>query len=147
MNAIQQLQQQRVLLQLEYQTEKEAYRRQTEERGVERLVKRGDAWYPLRIGRSYYNSLNQLCIEVFRTQDEEADCNFEFGRPVTFFLRKDDNGGTQQKFLKYFSFTGTVSYVDGDRMVVSVPTLRLSTCKAASSRLGCSCRSTRHRTR
>ena len=121
MNAIQQLQQQRVLLQLEYQTEKEAYRRQTEERGVERLVKRGDAWYPLRIGRSYYNSLNQLCIEVFRTQDEEADCNFEFGRPVTFFLRKDDNGGTQQKFLKYFSFTGTVSYVDGDRMVVSVP--------------------------
>jgi len=121
MNAIQQLQQQRVLLQLEYQTEKEAYRRQTEEWGVERLVKRGDAWYPLRIGRSYYNSLNQLCIEVFRTQDEEADCNFEFGRPVTFFLRKDDNGGTQQKFLKYFSFTGTVSYVDGDRMVVSVP--------------------------
>ena len=121
MNAIQQLQQQRVLLQLEYQTEKETYRRQTEEWGVERLVKRGDAWYPLRIGRSYYNSLNQLCIEVFRTQDEEADCNFEFGRPVNFFLRKDDNGGTQQKFLKYFSFTGTVSYVDGDRMVVSVP--------------------------
>ena len=113
MNAIQQLQQQRVLLQLEYQTEKEAYRRQTEEWGVERLVKRGDAWYPLRVGRSFYNSLNQLCLEVYRTTDQEADCNFEYGRPVVFF--------TSGETIKYFNFTGNVSYVDGDRMVVSVP--------------------------
>ena len=113
MNAIQQLQQQRVLLQLEYQTEKEAYRRQTEEWGVERLVKRGDAWYPLRVGRSFYNSLNQLCLEVYRTTDQEADCNFEYGRPVVFF--------TSGEAIKYFNFTGNVSYVDGDRMVVSVP--------------------------
>ena len=113
MNAIQQLQQQRVLLQLEYQTEKEAYRRQTEEWGVERLVKRGDAWYPLRVGRSFYNSLNQLCLEVYRTTDQEADCNFEYGRPVVFF--------TTGETIKYFSFTGNVSFVDGDRMVVSVP--------------------------
>ena len=60
MNAIQALTQQRLLLQMEYQTEKEAYRRQTEERGLARLVKRGDAWWPVSIGRSYYNSLNQL---------------------------------------------------------------------------------------
>ena len=113
MNAIQQLQQQRVLLQLEYQTEKEAYRRQTEEWGVERLVKRGDAWYPLRVGRSFYNSLNQLCLEVYRTTDQEADCNFEYGRPVVFF--------TSGETIKYFNFTGNVSYVDGDRMVVSMP--------------------------
>ena len=52
MNAIQQLTQQRLLLQMEYQTEKEAYRRQTEERGLARLVKRGDAWWPVSIGRS-----------------------------------------------------------------------------------------------
>ena len=113
MNAIQQLQQQRVLLQLEYQTEKEAYRRQTEEWGVGRLVKRGDAWYPLRVGRSFYNSLNQLCLEVYRTTDQESDCNFEYGRPVVFF--------TSGEAIKYFNFTGNVSYVDGDRMVVSVP--------------------------
>ena len=114
MNAIQALTQQRLLLQLEYQTEKEAFRQQTEERGLARQVKRGDAWWPLRIGRSYYNSLNQLCVEVFRTSDEEIEHNFEYGRPVTFFSRKEDK-------LKYFNFTGTVSYVDGDRMVVSVP--------------------------
>ena len=102
-----------MLLQLEYQTEKEAYRRQTEEWGVERLVKRGDAWYPLRVGRSFYNSLNQLCLEVYRTTNQEADCNFEYGRPVVFF--------TSGETIKYFNFTGNVSYVDGDRMVVSVP--------------------------
>ena len=38
------LQQQRLLLQLEYQTEKEAFRKQTEEMGLQRKVKRGDAW-------------------------------------------------------------------------------------------------------
>ena len=54
---IQALQQQRLLLQLEYQTEKEAFRKQTEETGIERKVKRGDAWYPLKVGKSYY----QLC--------------------------------------------------------------------------------------
>ena len=65
--AIQALQQQRLLLQLEYQTEKEAYRQQTETIGIGRKVKRGDAWWPLRIGKSYYNSLNQLALEVHRT--------------------------------------------------------------------------------
>ena len=111
MNAIQELTQQRLLLQLEYQTEKEAFRRQTEERGLARLVKRGDAWWPVRMGRSYYNSLNQLCVEVFRTADEEIEHNFEFGRPLVFFREK----------AHYYPFTATVSYVDGDRMVVTVP--------------------------
>lgn len=50
-----------------------------------RKVKRGDAWFPIRIGKSYYNSLNQLSLEVFRTQDQDIEHNFEFGRPVVFF--------------------------------------------------------------
>lgn len=115
---LQALQQQRLLLQLEYQTEKEAFQRQTEQRGLARLVKRGDAWWPVRMGRSYYNSMNQLCIEVFRTVDEETEHGFEFGRPVVFFrIAEADNATT----IAYFNFTATVSYVDGNRMVVSVP--------------------------
>ena len=147
---IQALLQQRTLLQLEYYTEKEAFRKLTEQIGMRRKVKRGDAWFPLRIGKSFYNSLNQKSIEVFRTSDEEIDHNFEFGRPVVFFKSEersvkseefnsssDDvsnkNKGnlsegqenssliTHHSSLKYFSFTGTVSYVDGDRMVINVP--------------------------
>ena len=109
---IQAFQQQRLLLQLEYQTEKEAFRQQTEQVGIERKVKRGEAWWPVKVTRSYYNSLNQLAIEVIRTTDTDIEHNFEFGRPVVFF--HDDP-------IKYFRFTGTVSYADGDRMVVTVP--------------------------
>ena len=115
MNPVQALTQQRLLLQMEYAAEKETFRKQTEEMGLQRKVKRGDAWYPVKMGKSYYNSLNQLVVEVHRQGDEEIEHNFEFGRPVAFF-RIDDKDQ-----IKYFNFTGTVSYVDGDRMVVAVP--------------------------
>ena len=140
---IQALLQQRTLLQLEYYTEKEAFRKLTEQMGMQRKVKRGDAWFPLRVGKSFYNSLNQTAIEVFRTSDQDIEHNFEFGRPVMFFMvkkmSKNENQGNtalqlsenaNQKVqssnlkvqsIKYFSFTGTVSYVDGDRMVITVP--------------------------
>ena len=110
------LQQQRLLLQMEYAAEKEAFRKQTEATGLQRKVKRGDAWYPVRMGKSYYNSLNQLVVEVYRQgEDDEIEHNFEFGRPVAFF-RIDEKGQ-----VRYFNFTATVSYVDGDKMVVAVP--------------------------
>ena len=123
---IQALLQQRTLLQIEYYTEKEAFRKQTEQMGMMRKVKRGDAWFPLRIGKSFYNSLNQNAIEVFRIGDLDIEHNFEFGRPVLFFKeeRREGREGSEKQensSLKYFSFTGTVSYVDGDRMVITVP--------------------------
>ena len=122
---IQALLQQRTLLQLEYYTEKEAFRKLTEQMGMQRKVKRGDAWFPLRVGKSFYNSLNQTAIEVFRTSDQDIEHNFEFGRPVMFFMvkkmGKNEDQGRKVQSIKYFSFTGTVSYVDGDRMVITVP--------------------------
>ena len=129
---IQSLLQQKMLLEIEYNAEKEAFRQLTEQMGLQRKVKRGDAWYPVKPGRSYWNSLNQLCIEVNSTGDEEIEHNFEFGRPVMFFKLKSEptagkNGRimgttvtpkTQTSIL--MQLTGTVSYVDGDRMVVVV---------------------------
>ena len=56
------LQRQRLLLEMEYNADKETFRRQTDEMGLRRIVKRGDAWFPLRVARSYYNSLNQLAV-------------------------------------------------------------------------------------
>ena len=82
-----------MLLQMEYDEEKKAYQQMAEALGVERRVARGDAWFPLRIGRSYYNSLNQLCVEVFRQptadDDDADDHNFEYGRPVQFFIVRE----------------------------------------------------------
>lgn len=167
---VQYLRQLRSLLEMEYGCEKEEYRRQTEVMGLQRKVKRGDAWLPVSVGKSYYNSLNQLAVEVLRTQDKEIEHNFEFGRPVVFFtfkqirdkltrdkgradkrqvdgIQADEGRGDLQGDISgkgnllvnsslvnsstKFLFTGTVSYVDGDRMVVTVadnaPLARLQT--------------------
>lgn len=112
-----------MLLEMEYSCEKEEFRRQTEALGLQRKVKRGDAWLPVSVGKSYYNSLNQLAVEVYRTQDNEIEHNFEFGRPVVFFTcpAADDTAHGTATGKPSFLFTGTVSYVDGDRMVVVVP--------------------------
>ena len=117
---VQSLQQQRLLLQIEYDEERQSFQKQAEATGLGRRLKRGDAWYPSRIGKSYYNSLNQRCVEVFRTTDQDIEHNFEPGRPVVFFSLVEEEGKKKQH-LKFFGFTGNVSYIDGDRMVVSVP--------------------------
>ena len=109
------LQKQRQLLQIEYEAEKETFRQQTESMGLQRKVKRGDVWFPLTLGRSYYNSLNQRVIEVFRENNEDIEHNFEYGKPVVFF-----SVDTEGK-ISYFKLSASVSYVDGNRMVISVP--------------------------
>ena len=123
--AIQALQQQRLLLQLEYNAEKETFRQQTEQVGIERKVKRGDAWWPVKVTRSYYNSLNQLAVEVVRSTDTDIEHCFEFGKPVQFFsVETSDNSQSKdsgKKNIRYFRYTATVSYADGDRMVITVP--------------------------
>ncbi|MDE6003151.1 MAG: AAA family ATPase [Prevotella sp.] len=107
------------MLQLEYNTEKEAFRQQTEQIGIERKMKRGDAWWPVKVSRSYYNSLNQLAVEVVRTTDTDIEHSFEFGRPVQFFACNTKDLGASK--ITYSRFTATVSYADGDRLVVTVP--------------------------
>lgn len=102
-------------LQTEYEYEKEQFKQQTELMGLGRKIKRGMCWFPLHIGRSYYNALNQLVIEVERQEDKEIEHVFEYGRPVCFFTQ-DPLGK-----LNYLNFTATVSYVDEDRMVVVLP--------------------------
>ena len=112
------LRQQRLLLEIEYHTEKDAYRRQTEAVGLQRKVRRGDAWFPIRGGRSYYNSLNQLVVEIHREADD-IEHNFEYGRPVCFF--RVTRGADGKEKINYFKNTCTVNYAEADRMVVIVP--------------------------
>ena len=109
------LQQQQLLLRMEYEYEKEEFKRQTENMGVARKVKRGLCWYPATPGRSYYNSLNQLVIEITHTENTDIEHNFEFGRPVCFFRQSADGK------ITYMNFTATVSYADETRMVAIMP--------------------------
>ena len=100
---------------MEYEHEKEEFKRQTETMGVARKVKRGLCWYPASPGRSYYNSLNQLVIDITRTENKEIEHSFEFGRPVCFFRQSFDGK------VNYMNFIATVSYADDERMVVVLP--------------------------
>ena len=109
------LQYQQLLLRMEYEYEKEEFKRQTETMGIARKVKRGLCWYPVSPGRSYYNSLNQLVIDITRTENKEIEHSFEFGRPVCFFHQSFDGK------VKYMNFIATVSYADEERMVVVLP--------------------------
>ena len=114
---------------MEYEEEKKAFQQKVDGIGLQRLVSRGDAWWPIRIGRTYYNSLNQYCVEVFRTStnDDDTDHNFEFGRPVSFFTIENSEFFASEASLRAerriinSQFKGTVSFVDADRMVISVP--------------------------
>ncbi len=106
---------QAALLRKEYECEKAAFQRDTELMGVGRKVKRGDCWYPVTVGRGYYNSLDRFVVEITRTGDTDIEHNFEYGRQVCFFSQEL----TGQ--LRYLPLRGTVSYADGDRMVVEVP--------------------------
>lgn len=112
---IQWLLRQKELLQKEYEFERQKFQHTTQLLGVQAKVRRGDCWSPLRIGRSYYNSLNRLVVEVFRTEQTGTPHNFEYGKPVCFFYQ-DGTGN-----ISYFQTIGTVNLVDEDRMVVALP--------------------------
>ncbi len=83
---------------------KETFRQQTEAMGIGRKVKRGMCWYPISAGRSYYNSLNQLVVEVEGKEDK--DIEHVLNRPSGMLFQ---NASGQ---LHYFNFTATVNYVD-----------------------------------
>lgn len=124
------LQHQQLLLRMEYEYEKEEFRRQTETMGVKRKVKRGLCWFPATIGRNYYNSLNQQVLEVTRSEDTDIEHSFEYGRPVCFFEQATDGS------LSYYNFQATVSYADETRMIIVMPNTDAILKVQAATRLG-----------
>lgn len=113
--SIQEISKQSLLLRMEYEAEKELFMQQTKAMGIPRKIKRGICWYPVRCGQSFYNSLNQLVVEIYRTTDPDIEHTFEYGKPVCFFTWK--KGDNEANYLPHIA---TVSYVDNDRMVVAL---------------------------
>lgn len=109
------LQKQYELLKKEYEYERKNFERDTRLMGVDRKVKRGDAWFPVSLGRAYYNSLDRFVVEVMRTADDDTEHNFEYGRPVCFYAQD----GTGQ--ITFLPFRTMVSYAEAGRMVVELP--------------------------
>ena len=112
---MQDLQQQSAMLQKEYEYEKELYRQQTREAGIPKRIQQGVCWFPVKLGADRYNSLNQLTVEVTRTETEETEHSFEYGRPVCFFRISAD------RQIRYFNFSAVISSVQDNKMVVVLP--------------------------
>ena len=109
-------QRQRDLLRMEYEYEKSEFERLSGEQGVMRRVARGQCWFPVRLGRSYYNSLNRFVVEVARDEvADDVDSAFEYGRQVRFFYEALDGK------IIYRNFQAMVSFCDGCHMAVVLP--------------------------
>ena len=101
---------------MEYEYEKSEFERLSGEQGVMRRVARGQCWFPVRLGRSYYNSLNRFVVEVARDEvADEVDSAFEYGRQVRFFYEALDGK------IIYRNFPAMVSFCDGGHMAVVLP--------------------------
>ena len=116
LSPIEALKQQKLLLRIAYEAEKESYRKQALAAGPARMVKRGEARWPVRAGRFGYNSLNLPVIDIVRGAEDDDDHRFEPGRPVVLFAWDKDAGRPMKDCCE-----GTVSYVEGPRMVVVLP--------------------------
>lgn len=127
---IQDLVRQKDLLLREYEFEKEQFQRQTENMGVQKKVRRGMCWFPLGVGRSYYNSLDQMVVEVSRSIDTDVEHQFEPGKPVCFF--QEDASG----MLSYMKFVAQVCFVEENRMVIALPSAQALTQLTNAGRLG-----------
>ena len=122
--------QQEYLLKLEYDYEKQEYEELCRNVGVIRRIRQGKCWYPIFAGRTYYNALNQLVLEVVNNDQaiaegaqKDIEHEFEPGRPVAFFRTpsKSEGGGDMPIF---FPYQCTISRVDDQRMQVTIPNIQ-----------------------
>lgn len=118
--AVAALTEQRRLLMLEYESEKRSFHELVDRIGVIRLVDRGKARYPLKVGRSWHNSMNQRVVELTVEGDYDdatnSDDGFEPGRPITVFAVRDEG---KNKIVPMFA--ASISFVDSNRIVAVIP--------------------------
>lgn len=136
---------QEYLLKLEYEYEKQEYEQLCRNVGVARCIRQGKCWYPIYAGRTFYNALNQLVIEIINN-DKNADKKeidsdstnvyegngnllkgfeheFEPGRPVSFFRTPSESEGGGEMPI-FFPYSCQVSRVDGQRMQITIPNVQ-----------------------
>lgn len=119
-----------MLLQKEYEFEKESFKQQSESSGILKQMRNGMCWFPISISKCFYNSLNQFIIEIEREEDKGRDHLFEYGRSVNFFTH------TPQGNFKYFNISATVSYAEEDKMSIVLPGTEALATIQQSKRLG-----------
>ena len=142
MGVSQHLDEQQRLLHLEYEAEKREFEELSRHIGVRRRMQQGKCWYPIGGGRTFYNALNQLCIEIhneaFGATDAEGtstmalpEHEFEPGKPVAFF-RAESESDTPL----FWSWNCMVSRIDDQRMWITIPNTQAAETLREYARVG-----------
>lgn len=118
LSPISQLQRQADLLRMEMAYEQEAYSRSLSLDRFASQVQEPTCRYPVTIGNTDYNALDQMIVTVtFEVDEDEPDTEFEPGKPVAFFSLADDNSS-----LRKLPHTYYIEQVGTGVLSVSVPT-------------------------
>jgi len=115
------------LLQTEYTSERQEYENLCRRVGVRSRIRQGKCWFPLYVGRSFYNALDQLVVEVTAPDGLDiTEHEFEPGRPVAFFYGDGSNSETDRIYnldepTVFLPYSCQVSRIDGPHMVITIP--------------------------
>lgn len=116
-NPISALHRQVELLQKEMAYERETYAHSLTANRLGSRVQEPGCRYPITLGASDYNALEQLVLTVsYELADDETDSDFEPGKPVSFFFLSED--GSLVKELPHQCY---VEQAEVGVMTVSVP--------------------------
>ena len=112
----------RDLLRQEYEFDRKCFAQQSSLISVEKKVAAGNCRFPVALGRSYYNSLNQFVVEVSGGVSDEGDDHFEYGKAVEFFTVSMNHEIRPIKIASQVSFASdkSLTLVLPDRECLSV---------------------------
>lgn len=113
-------------LRSEYDFEKAYFEHQQESRGLDRLIRRGECWFPITIQEVGHNAFGNTTVSLrslapveqhkeVAPEDNEEETKFEYGTAVVFFRELPDGK------LHYMRWSAQVSYLTSGRMVVVLP--------------------------
>ncbi|MBQ6069262.1 MAG: AAA family ATPase [Bacteroidales bacterium] len=121
------------LLRLEMDYERHAHARTLAPGRIAATISQPDCRYPITLGQSSYNALDQLLLTVtYPLQPDDADTDFEPGKPVAFF-HLDPSGNA----LRELPFQAYIEQAEPGALTLAMPTrAALQSLRAhASSRL------------
>ncbi len=116
-NPIASLQRQAELLKKEMDYDRETYAKALTADRIRSRMQEPGCRYPITLGRSEYNVLDQLVLTLtYEVAEDETDLDFEPGKPVSLFYLSDD--GQSVKELPYQCY---VEQVDVGIMGIALP--------------------------
>lgn len=109
------LQRHRDLLRMEYEFDKKSFDLQASNISIPKKLTAGVCRYPLSVGKSYYNSLNQYVVELHHAPLEDEEDHFEYGKTVQFF------SVSPNEEVRLIKMTSQVNFATPTSLVVTLP--------------------------